>query len=68
MKKWNLGTALIVTDSDLNCRTESGLDRVTIGTLGFIPADLDRFELIIYQGTRGTKILKSTETGTGPVG
>ena len=51
---------LIVNDDDLNCNCEGlTLDEINVGKLGFISADLEKFDMIIYKGKRGKKIVKS---------
>lgn len=51
--------ALIVNDQDLDCKVkEPTLDDIKLGSLGFVPGDLEKYELIIYSGTLGKKILK----------
>ncbi len=50
---------LIVGDNDLNCKCEGlTLDEINVGKLGFVNADLEKFDLIIYKGSRGKKIIK----------
>lgn len=51
--------ALYVNDEDLDCSYKSektNLSDIKIGSLGFI-ADLSRFDIIIYNGRLGKKIL-----------
>lgn len=51
---------LIVNDSDLSCDCEKvSLDNMTILNLNFVWKDIEDYELIIYKGKRGTKILRS---------
>lgn len=51
---------LIVDDNDLECDCKDlKLEDMTITNLSFISSDLDKFDLIIYSGKRGTKILRS---------
>ena len=65
MERRSLNT-LIVGDSDLDCHCDKvTLDNMTVVNLGFLPGDIEKFDLIIYEGTRGTKILKSKYTGNG---
>lgn len=65
MERRSLNT-LIVEDSDLDCNCDKvTLDNMTVVNLGFLPGDIEKFDLIIYEGTRGTKILKSKYTGNG---
>lgn len=55
-----LMNTLIVDDNDLECDCKDlTLDNLTVKSLGFIPSDLDKFDLIIYTGKRGTKIIRS---------
>ena len=50
---------LIVDDNDLNCKCEGlTLDEINLGKVGFVNVDLNKFDLIIYKGSRGKKILK----------
>ena len=51
---------LLVNDDDLNCDCKDlDIDKVDITKLNFINADLEKFDLIVYSGKRGRKILKS---------
>jgi len=57
---------LIVGDSDLDCDCEKvTLENMTILNLGFIWKDIEDYELIVYSGKRGTKILRSKYFETG---
>lgn len=57
---------LVVNDDDLNCRCDQlTLGELNIGNLGFVNVDLERFDMIIYSGKRGTKILRSRYTKAG---
>ena len=58
MKRYSIQT-LTVNDDDLNCKDLSKeIDTINLGTLSFVSSDLDRFQSIIYVGSRGIKILK----------
>ena len=51
---------LIVNDQDLNCNCDSlTLEEITISKLGFVNADLDKFDLIVYKGKRGSKVIRT---------
>ena len=51
---------LIVNDQDLNCNCDSlTLDEINISKLGFVNADLDKFDLIVYKGKRGSKVVRT---------
>ena len=57
---------LIVDDKDLNCDCkDKTIDDISIVNVGFSVSVLDSFDMIIYNGTKGAKILKSTYTKTG---
>ena len=50
---------LIVDDNDLNCNCEGlTLEGINLGKVGFVNVDLAKFDLIVYKGKRGKKILK----------
>ena len=50
---------LIVDDNDLNCNcSELTLEEINLGKVGFVNVDLSKFDLIVYNGKRGKKILK----------
>jgi hypothetical protein len=57
---------LIVNDDDLNCDCSSKtIDDISIANVGFSVSIIDSFDMIIYDGTKGAKIIKSTYTKTG---
>lgn len=51
---------LIVNDDDLDCKKDLTLDNISILSLGFVLGDISKFDLIIYIGKLGKKIIKST--------
>ena len=60
---------LIVGDNDLACDCkDTTLENMGLGSLNFIMADLNKFGVIVYQGKRGTKILKAKGFSCGIVG
>lgn len=59
---------LLVNDNDVECKTDHDLTKMTVANLNFIPSDLDGYDMIIYQGTKGTKVLRSKHTKTGIIG
>lgn len=67
MDKKNILT-LILSDTELECKgqeisiTELGLQHV-----GFILPDLNKYDMIVYSGKKGTKILKSRFFKTGTI-
>jgi hypothetical protein len=56
---------LVVNDNDVHCKTPDDLGPMTLDNLNFLPKDVEKFDLIVYQGKRGTKILKSEFFRTG---
>lgn len=59
---------LIVNDADMNCDiAKDTVDNMSIANVSFVKADLDRFDMIIYVGVKGSKILKSKYTPLGRI-
>jgi hypothetical protein len=59
---------LIVNDDDLDCDCkETTLENMTIANVGFRLPDIERFDMVIYKGKRGQKILRSRYTGLGKI-
>lgn len=57
---------LVIDDKDLECNCDSiTLKSLNISNVGFISSDLEKFDLIVYKGKKGQKILKSAITKTG---
>ena len=50
---------LIVNDDDLECtKKERTLEDINLSKVGFLMKDLNKFDLIVYKGKLGQKILK----------
>ena len=63
----NLNT-LIIGDDELECKCEGkSIDEINVSSIGFSIETLEKFDLIIYQGKKGTKIIKSKYTNTGVI-
>lgn len=59
---------LVVSDKELACDSkEYTLDQLSVGNVSFVKKDLDKFDMIIYEGSRGSKILKSRYTSLGKI-
>lgn len=59
---------LIINDNDLECKSDKlTLHDLNITHLNFNLEDLNNFELIIYSGKRGTKILRSSYFKSGRI-
>lgn len=59
---------LIVGDEDLECNSDSiTLTDLGVKNLGFNIEDLKEFDLIIYSGKRGVKILRSKYFRSGKI-
>ena len=56
-------SALIVNDDDLECRKgkekkEIKLEDIKLSSVGFVMSDLEKFDLIVYKGRLGKKVLR----------
>lgn len=59
---------LLIGDSELECNCkDKTIDDINISMVAFSPDTLKNYDLIIYSGSKGTKIVKSTYTMTGKV-
>jgi len=59
---------LIVNDDDLECDCkETTLENLTISSVGFRLPDIERFDMVVYKGKRGEKILRSNCTKLGKI-
>ena len=59
---------LILGDQDLECKCEDlKIEDLTISHLGFKLGDLEKFDMIVYTGNKGQKIIKSKYTKTGKI-
>ncbi len=56
---------LVLNDDDMNCdpKNERGLEKMSLSDIGFSALVIKDYSLIIYQGKKGTKILKNTVFG-----
>ena len=62
MERRTLST-LIVNDNDLECRKgkekkEIKLEDIKLSSVGFVMSDLEKFDLIVYKGKLGKKVLR----------
>jgi hypothetical protein len=62
MERRTLST-LIVNDDDLECRKgkekkEIKLEDIKLSSVGFVMNDLEKFDLIVYKGRLGKKVLR----------
>jgi hypothetical protein len=62
MERRTLST-LIVNDDDLECRKgkekkEIKLEDIKLSSVGFVMSDLEKFDLIVYKGRLGKKVLR----------
>lgn len=68
MKKIELAT-LIVDDNDLECKNDkTTITDLNLNSLNFRYEDVEKFDLIVYKGKKGTKILKSKYFKIGKIG
>lgn len=59
---------LIVNDEDLNCEDKKKtLTDLTLKHIAFNSDDIIKFDLIVYKGKKGTKVLKSSYFKVGKI-
>lgn len=59
---------LLIGDNELECNCkDKTIDDINITMVALSPDTLKNYDLIIYSGTKGTKIIKSTYTKTGKI-
>lgn len=62
-------SSIIFGDDDLECKCEKiTLTDLNMSHLSIKKEDLDKIDLIVYKGKKGTKILKSNYFKTGKIG
>ena len=60
--------ALMVNDDDLECKNDkTTLTDLNLNNLNFKLEDIEGFDLIVYRGKKGTKILKSNYFKVGKI-
>ena len=68
MKKYKGINLLILSDEDMNCDpTSKDLGKMKIEDIGFSMFAIKDYDLIIYEGKKGSKILKSSYTKKGEI-
>lgn len=68
MKKFMINV-LLVNDDDLKCKTDNvSLYNLNLSHLNFLEKDIQNFDMIVYQGIKGCKILKNNRFKTGKIG
>ena len=61
-------TTLLIGDDELECNCkDKTIDDINISMIAFNPDTLKKYDMIVYSGSKGTKIVKSTYTMTGKV-
>lgn len=61
-----LVNTLFVNDDDLECDCKDvTLENLTIANVGFRLPDIEKFDMVIYKGKRGQKVLRSNCTNLG---
>ena len=60
--------ALLVNDDDLDCDCKDlNITDLNLANVGFRLADIERFDMVVYKGKKGEKILRSKYTGLGVI-
>lgn len=68
MERLKVVNTLLIGDNELECNCkDKTIDDINITMIGLNPNDLKKYDLILYSGSKGTKIIKSTYTKTGKV-
>ena len=59
-------TLLVLDDNDMNCDSkEIELEKLDLNNAGLSMLVLQNYDLVVYQGSKGSKILKSKYTKKG---
>lgn len=67
MKKQNI-KLLILDDADMNCDSKTDdLDKIGLENIGFSMLAIQGYDMVVYEGTKGSKILKSRYTKKGKI-
>lgn len=67
MKKQNI-KLLILDDADMNCDSKTAdLDKMGLENIGFSMLAIQGYDMVVYEGTKGSKILKSKYTKKGKI-
>ena len=67
MKKQNI-KLLILDDADMNCDSKTDdLDKIGLENIGFSMLAILGYDMVVYEGTKGSKILKSRYTNKGKI-
>ena len=57
---------LLVNDDDMNCDiAKDTIETMNLGNVGFSLKVLDQYDMVVYVGAKGSKILKSKYTPLG---
>ena len=57
---------LVVNDDDMNCDiAKDTIETMNLGNVGFSNLVLDKYDMVVYVGAKGSKILKSRYTPLG---
>lgn len=68
LKKYKGINLLILSDEDMNCDSSSqDLSKMTLDNIGFSMFAIKDYDIIIYDGKKGSKILKSKYTKKGEI-
>lgn len=68
MKKYKGINLLILSDEDMNCDSSSqDITKMGLDNIGFSMLAIKDYDIIIYEGKKGSKILKSSYTKKGEI-
>lgn len=67
MKKYNL-KLLVLNDEDMNCDSKNtDINKINLENIGLSMFAIQEYDLVIYEGVKGSKILKSKYTKKGVI-
>lgn len=67
MRKQNI-KLLILDDDDMNCDSKTAdLDKMGLENIGFSMFAIQGYDMVVYEGAKGSKILKSRYTKKGKI-
>lgn len=65
MKNIKSTNLLILGDDDMNCDTAEDISKMSLKHIGLSLLAIDKYDMVVYEGRKGSKILKSKYTKRG---
>lgn len=68
MKKYKGINLLLLSDEDMNCDSSTqDLSKMSLDNIGFSMLAIKDYDIVVYEGKKGSKILKSKYTKKGEI-